>query len=80
MTVAQLKELIEELPDDMTVVMPQGEEIYITVCFEQSEIVEFPVEDDTTEEGFSYLETLVLRPCTCQAEDIPVVPQEQILN
>lgn len=33
MTVAQLKELIEELPDDMTVVMPQGEEIYITVCF-----------------------------------------------
>jgi len=80
MTVAQLKELIQELPDDMTVVMPHGEETYITVCFEQSELVDFPVEDEEAEDGFSYISTLVLRPCTCEADDLPVVPQEQILN
>jgi hypothetical protein len=80
MSIAELKELIADLPDDMTVVMPHGDETYITVCFEQSECVDFPVEDDTAEEGFSYVSTFVLRPCTCSAEDLPVVPAEQILN
>lgn len=80
MSIAELKELIATLPDDMTVVMPHGEETYITVCFEQSELVDFPVEDEEAEEGFSYISTFVLRPCTCHVEDAPVVPQEQILN
>lgn len=80
MTVAQLRELIQELPDDMPVVMPHGEETYITVCFEQSELVDFPVEDEGTEEGYSYASTLVLRPCTCEVDNLPVAPQEQVLN
>jgi len=80
MTVSELKELIALLPDDMMVVMPTGDETYTTVCFEQSERVDFPVEDETNDEGFSYVPTLVLRPCTCHAEDLPVIPQEQIMN
>lgn len=79
MTVAELKELIAELPDDMTVVLPTGDEIYTTACFEQSEIVDFPVEADN-EEGFEYVKTLVIKPCTCYVEDLPVIPQEQIMN
>jgi hypothetical protein len=80
MSIAELKELIANLPDEMTVVMPHGDETYITACFEQSECVDFPVEDESNEEGFSYVSTFVLRPCTCEIEDAPVVPQEQILN
>lgn len=80
MSIADLKELIANLPDDMPVVMPNGDETYITVCFEQSELVDFPVEDSDAEDGFSYLSTLVLRPCTCHAEYLPVIPSEQILN
>lgn len=80
MSIAELKELIQDLPDDIMVVMPNGEETYITACFEQSECVDFPVEDESSEEGVSYVSTLVLRPCTCEIEDLPVVPQEQILN
>jgi len=80
MTVSELKELIQFLPDDMPVVMPHGEETYITVCFEQSERVDFPVEDETNEDGFRYVPTFVLRPCTCHADDLPVIPQEQIMN
>ena len=80
MSIADLKELIANLPDEMIVVMPHGEETYVTACFEQSECVDFPIEDEASEEGFSYVPTLVLRPCTCNAENLPVIPEEQILN
>lgn len=79
MTVAELKQLISGLPDEMTVVLPTGEEMYTTACFEQTEIVDFPIEADNLD-GFEYVKTLVIRPCTCYAEDLPVIPQEQILN
>jgi hypothetical protein len=79
MTVVELKELIAKLPDEMTVVLPTGEEMYTTACFEQTEIVDFPVEAEN-EDGYEHVKMLVIRPCTCYAEYLPVIPQEQILN
>lgn len=80
MTIAQLKELIQYLPDDMRVVLPTGEETYTTACYSQSEVVSFPIEDSAEEEGFSFQDAFLILPCTCNEKDIPVVPQDQIMN
>jgi hypothetical protein len=80
MSIAELKELIQDLPDDMMVVLPHGEETYLGACRSESGVFSFPIPDEEEPEGFAYVDTLVLYPCTCNIEDQEVVPQEQILN
>jgi len=83
MSIAELKQIIKDLPDDMEVVMPYGEESFITVCNEGWEVANLPVVDEEIEydeDKMEYAPTLILRPCSCHVEDLPVVPQEQILN
>lgn len=78
MTVGQMEELIKDLPKDMEMIMPTGGDTFTTVCFEQSGIIGMGYLNEEEEEEVE--EMFVLRPCTCEVDDLPVVPQEQILN
>jgi len=74
MKISDLKELIRDLPDDMDVVMPHGEDTFITACYEQSEVMDIPtIEEDEV------LSVFVLRPCCCEAE-VDVIPEVPNLN
>lgn len=80
MSITELKELIKDLPGDMPVIMPSGDDTFITVCKSNSEVVSFDRPDDVEDDDAFFGEALILVPCTCNVEDLPVVPQEQILN
>ena len=62
MTVAELKLLIEDLPDDMDVFMPFGEDDLITVCYVKSDVVEIDLEEVEKKK------ILILQPCDCEIE------------
>ena len=79
MTVKELKEIIQELPDDMPVTIPYEEEGAITLCKDGFELVSFPIENEDEEGGFSFVDVLLLRPCMCSSEG-PVTVQEPVLN
>lgn len=72
MTILELKNMIMYLPDDMNVVIPHIGDSFITACKAQSEIMGFPVEDKSAPDGFYWEETFVIRPCTCDTEDMPL--------
>ncbi len=80
MSIAELKQLIADLPDDMPVIMPNGDDTFITVCKSNSEVILFDKPDDIEDDDSYFGEALVLVSCTCHIEDLPVVPSEQILN
>lgn len=65
MNVAALRELIEDLPDDMRVIIPAGDGIYLALC-RKSEVT--PVEYPDTEPE----EMLLLLPCECNSDDLPI--------
>lgn len=74
MTKKQLMKLLRQLPDDMQVVIPAGSDgTFVTACAVQSEIVAFPVEDDS-EEGFHFEQCFVIQPCTCANDDLIADP------
>ena len=63
--------------------MPHGEENYITVCNERWEVTDLPVIDEGIEvnkDDMQHVSALILRPCNCHFNDMPVMLQEQILN
>lgn len=69
MTIAELKILIEDLPDEMSAFVEAGEGAFIPACRKQSGV--FPVIEDEIE-GYIFL----LRPCTCNNDiQLPVVPE-----
>lgn len=80
MSIAELKELIKDLPDELPVIMPNGDDMFINVCKSNSEVVSFGKPDDIEDDDSYFGEALILYPCTCNIDDLPVVPQEQILN
>lgn len=83
MTVRQLKEFLDQLPDDAQVLIETDTEVFITACQAQSEIVDLCLDDIPDDEvSDSDIEAaLVLRPCTCHTKD-EVVPRLEglILN
>ena len=66
MTILELKELISELPDDMQVLLPHGEESLISACYENSEVTEIELEDNENISAF------LIVPCNCSIEDAPI--------
>lgn len=83
MTKRQLLELLDQLPSDdsqvaIAVMINDTEEMVISACYSQSEIVDIPAEyeDGSGQVGLG----LILRQCTCNAEDIPLEIKEPILN
>ncbi len=62
MTVAELKELIQDLPDDMLVIMPVGENVFLAACYSQSDVRPVQFEKEEPEDMF------VLIPCQCNDE------------
>lgn len=66
MNVSELRELLEDLPGDMIVFMPVGEEALVTVCFEQSDVCGLDVP------GKDHQEILLLMPCTCNHDELPI--------
>lgn len=77
MTVKDMKELLECLPDDMDVVLETEGNTFTTACIEQSDTESLPLEDEGSPDGYSFTEVFVIRPCTCHVEDMPVVPDIQ---
>lgn len=74
MKISELKELIQNLPDDMDVVMPHGDDTFITACYAQSEVIDLPtIEED------EILSVFVIKPCCCEMET-DVIPAEPNLN
>ena len=68
MTVAQLKELLYDLPDNMEVVQSAGD-ILVSCCYENSGVSLLKIDGTTTE-----AEMFVLLPCTCQESELEVDP------
>ena len=67
MTVGELKELIEDLPEDMDVFMPLGEDALVTVCYSNSDIHSLDAP------GEPQRDILLLLPCTCaHDDDLPI--------
>lgn len=65
MTVGELKNLLANLDDEMTVMIPLEEEIFITPCIEESGVEDLLLDDDDPEATF------VLVPCGwyCEVEN-----------
>lgn len=67
MTVEDLKSLIEDLPDNMIVIMPSGEDVFLSVCREKSCVcpVQYPEQP--------VQQMLVLFPCSCPEDtEMPI--------
>jgi hypothetical protein len=89
MTVADLKYLLEGLPEDMDVVMPLPDgEGFVTVCGEksgQASIAVAPPEasdadiDTMDDDDFDEVVVLLLEPCDCSV-DVPVSTDNLNLN
>jgi len=84
MTVKELKELIDGLPEDMVVMMPFHEEGLITVYKSKSKVEEIVIEIGEEDSGDMIEEDiLVLHPCDCNIEEelaIQDMTKEDVLN
>lgn len=84
MTVKDLRELIQDVPEDMIVMMPFHEEGLITVCKSKSGVEEIVVEIGEEDSGEMFEENiLVLHPCDCNIEEelaIQDMTKEDVLN
>ena len=84
MTIEDLKEMIQFLPDDMMVCFSIDGENFISPCLKESGVIEFgePCDKDgkPIEDGFDN-NILVLSPCSNANYDVPVeINTEPILN
>lgn len=75
MTVSQMRKLLRGLPGSLQIMMETGEDILMSVCAENSQVVEIPLlDEDETDEDITdeteYAELLLLVPChhKCETE------------
>jgi len=66
MTVGELKELINDLPEDMEVFMPLGEDALITACYSKSNVFGWEVDGEIERDIF------LIVPCSCHHNDLPI--------
>lgn len=71
MTVRDMKKLLKGLANDMMIMMDTGDGVLITVCAENSQVVELPLLDDEDDidieeidlENTEIIEIVLLVPC-----------------
>lgn len=67
MTVGELKKILEKIEDEIVVMIPLDEDMFITPCIEESGVEELLLDDEDNEPE----PTFVLVPCGfyCEMED-----------
>lgn len=66
MTVKQMRKLLRGLPGNMQVIMPLDEDTFVTVCAENSAVVE--LDDSEEDEIGERMEVLLLVGCSCESK------------
>lgn len=80
MTVKTLRNLLKGLPSEMEVVMPLGEDSFITVCAENSMVIELQVAENENDDSGDISEVLLLVGCTCDVDTelLPNISEDQM--
>lgn len=68
MTVKEMRLLLKGLPGDMEVVMPLDDDNFITVCAQNSQVMELQLEEDDEDDSGEITEVLLLVGCSCKSE------------
>lgn len=79
MTVKKLRQLLKGLGSNMQVVMPLGEDSFVTVCAENSSVIQLAL-DEGEDELSEPIEVLLLVGCSCHVESEvePVISEDQL--
>lgn len=67
MTVGEIREMMEGLPDEMRCIIPVGQDVFLAVCRGKSGVMAVEQPDADPDE------MLVLVPCNCEADGLPII-------